>query len=109
MSTQQIANKFCSTCGESIRAAAEICPNCGVRQFAPPDSVNASPKSFVAALILCFLLGTLGVHRFYVGKIGTGILTILTFGGFFGIWPLIDLILIATGNFKDSDGLKIKP
>lgn len=109
METQQMADKFCSSCGESIKAAAEICPHCGVRQFAPPDSINASPKSFVAALILCFLLGGLGVHRFYVGKIGTGILTILTIGGFFGIWPLIDLIMIATGKFKDSDGLNIKP
>ena len=53
-------------------------------------------------------MGGLGVHRFYVGKIGTGILTILTIGGFLGIWQLIDLIVIATGNFKDKDGLKIK-
>lgn len=101
--------KFCSACGEQIKAAAEICPHCGVRQASAPDNADASPKSFVAALILCVLLGGLGVHRFYAGKIGTGILTILTIGGFFGIWPLIDLIMIATGNFKDSDGLKIKP
>jgi len=74
-----------------------------------PENLNASPKSFVAALILVVLLGGLGVHRFYVGKPGTGILIILTLGGFLGIWPLIDLILIATGNFKDSNGLKIKP
>ena len=101
--------KFCSDCGEKIKAAAEICPHCGVRQMSVPENINASPKSFVAALILVVLLGGLGVHRFYVGKPVTGILIILTVFGFFGIWPLIDLIMIATGNFKDSNGLKIKP
>jgi len=67
-----------------------------------------SPKGFVPALILCILLGGFGVHRFYVGKVGTGIVMILTLGGL-GIWTLIDLIMIAVGNFKDSNGLPIKP
>ena len=67
-----------------------------------------SPKGFVPALILCILLGGFGVHRFYVGKVVTGILMILTFGGL-GIWTLIDLIRIAVGSFKDSNGLPIKP
>ena len=66
-----------------------------------------SEKSFVATLILCLLLGFLGVHRFYVGKVGTGIIQLLTFGGL-GIWTLVDLIMIATQTFKDSDGLPIK-
>ena len=67
-----------------------------------------SPKGFVPTLILCILLGGLGVHRFYVGKVVTGIIMILTFGGL-GIWTLIDLIRIAVGSFKDSNGLPIKP
>ena len=62
----------------------------------------ASPKSRLAAALLAFFLGGLGVHRFYVGKIGTGIAIILTIGGFFGIWPLIDLIMILVGSFKDK-------
>ena len=66
-----------------------------------------SEKSFVSTLILCLLLGQLGVHRFYVGKIGTGILMLLTIGGL-GIWQLIDTIMIATQKFKDSNGLLIK-
>ena len=66
-----------------------------------------SEKSFVATLILCLLLGGLGVHRFYVGKIGTGIVMLLTLGGL-GIWTLIDIIVIAVQKFEDSDGLPIK-
>ncbi len=68
---------------------------------------GTSEKSFVTTLILCVLLGGLGVHRFYVGKIGTGILMLLTLGGL-GIWALIDLIIIATKSFKDSEGNVIK-
>ena len=66
-----------------------------------------SEKSFVATLLLCALLGVFGVHRFYVGKVGTGIIQLLTLGGL-GIWALVDLIMIATQTFKDSDGLPIK-
>ena len=67
-----------------------------------------SDKGFVAAILLCFFLGAFGVHRFYAGKIGTGILMLITFGGF-GIWVLIDFILIVTGSFRDGNGLLIKP
>jgi TM2 domain-containing membrane protein YozV len=62
----------------------------------------ASPKSRLAAALLAFFLGGLGIHRFYVGKIGTGILIIVTIGGFFGIWVLIDFIMILVGAFKDK-------
>lgn len=66
-----------------------------------------SEKDFVVMILLCLFLGGLGVHRFYAGKIGTGVLMLLTLGGL-GIWSLIDLIIIITGNFKDKEGLKIK-
>jgi TM2 domain-containing membrane protein YozV len=52
-------------------------------------------KQWITALLLSILLGSFGVDRFYMGYIGTGILKLITFGGF-GIWWLIDLILIAT-------------
>lgn len=66
-----------------------------------------SEKGFVPTILLCYFLGFLGVHRFYVGKIGTGILMIITFGGF-GIWIIVDMVLIATGSFRDKQGLLIK-
>jgi TM2 domain-containing membrane protein YozV len=65
--------------------------------------MGKSEKNFVAALLLCLLLGGLGVHRFYVGKIGTGILQLVTLGGL-GVWVLIDLIMIAIGKFTDKEG-----
>lgn len=68
---------------------------------------NKSPKSWVVALLLCFFLGGLGVHRFYVGKVGTGIVQLLTVGGF-GIWALIDFIIILVGSFSDSEGKTLK-
>ncbi|MFK7888669.1 MAG: TM2 domain-containing protein [Gammaproteobacteria bacterium] len=71
------------------------------------NDTSLSPKGFVPTILLCLFLGFLGVHRFYVGKIGTGILMLLTFGGL-GIWSLIDLIVIICGNFKDKNGLAIK-
>ena len=62
-----------------------------------------SDKKMVTACLLCFFLGGLGIHRFYVGKAGTGILMILTLGGL-GIWIIIDFVMILTGGFKDSEG-----
>jgi hypothetical protein len=62
----------------------------------------ASPKSRLAAALLCFFLGVLGIHRFYVGKVGTGILMLVTLG-LFGIWALVDFIIILVGSFKDKD------
>lgn len=60
-------------------------------------------KSKVVALVLSIFLGELGIDRFYLGYIGTGILKLITCGGF-GIWWLIDLIMIATGKLKPKDG-----
>ena len=67
---------------------------------------SVSDKSWLATLLLCLFLGGLGVHRFFVGKIGTGILQLVTFGGL-GIWWLIDLIMIITKSFNDSNGRKV--
>ena len=66
-----------------------------------PDGV--SDKSRTVAAVLCFFLGIIGIHRFYVGKTGTGIAMILTLGGL-GVWALIDLIMILIGSFRDIQG-----
>jgi len=60
-------------------------------------------KSKVTAALLAFFLGCFGVHRFYVGKTGTGILSLVTLGGL-GIWALIDFVMILLGKFTDKDG-----
>lgn len=71
------------------------------------NNTGISEKGFVPTALLCFFLGFLGVHRFYVGKTGTGVLMLLTLGGL-GIWSLIDLVMIIIGNFTDKQGLPIK-
>ncbi|MDQ2623977.1 MAG: TM2 domain-containing protein [Actinomycetota bacterium] len=65
-------------------------------------AANVSPRSRTIAAVLAFFLGTLGIHRFYVGKTGTGIAMILTLGAF-GVWTLIDFIMILIGSFKDKE------
>lgn len=59
--------------------------------------------SKTSVAVLCFFLGSLGVHRFVVGKTGSGIAMLLTLGGL-GVWTLIDFIMILTNSFKDSEG-----
>ena len=70
-------------------------------------SDGTSEKSGIACLLFLLLLGPLGLHRFYVGKVGTGILFLLTMGGM-GLWWLIDLIILIVGSFTDADGAAVK-
>ncbi|MBR3030672.1 MAG: TM2 domain-containing protein [Bacteroidales bacterium] len=71
------------------------------------DNSNISERSWVAALLLCIFFGVFGAHRFYVGKIGTAILMLVTLGGL-GIWTLVDLIIIICQDFKDKEGKVLK-
>ena len=103
--------KFCQHCGESIDKDCIICPKCGkqVGEIPQPNIVinnnntntnvnggkGVKEKNKWVAFFLCLFLGYLGVHRFYEGKIGTGILWLITLG-FCGIGVLIDLIIILT-------------
>lgn len=106
---------FCYKCGAEIFDEAVICPKCGcptknydqVQQAVAAQQYqtrnDVSPKSRTVALLLAIFLGCLGVHRFYLGKIGTGIVWLLT-GGCLGIGWLIDIILIACGSMRDGYG-----
>ncbi len=121
---------FCSNCGQKISKKAIVCPHCGAgteeyrknqaQAVAQPTinitntntnsntNVNGGGPAYVhkkkwTAFFLCFFLGYLGVHRFYVGKSGTGLLYLFTFG-LFGVGCLLDLLLILVGAFKDKMG-----
>ena len=71
--------------------------------MAPND---VSDKSRLAAFLLALFTGIFGGHRFYVGKIGSGILQICTLGGL-GIWWLADTVLVASGEFRDVQGKRV--
>ncbi len=71
------------------------------------DNSNISERNWLAALLLCIFFGVFGAHRFYVGKIGTAILMLITLGGF-GIWTVVDLIIIICQDFKDKEGKVLK-
>lgn len=66
-----------------------------------------STVEFTPMILLCYFLGIFGIHRFYADRIGTGILMLLTLGGF-GLWTMVDFVMIATANFKDGNGRVIK-
>jgi len=124
---------FCANCGSPIQDGIKFCGRCGkavtgvANEYAAPTQSTQAyppgyvPKNWLTALLLCIFLGF--AHRFYVGKIGTGILMLLLgiigwtgfgffpllifFVGYF-IWWLIDLINICTGKFTDGRGFVLK-
>ncbi len=125
---------FCSNCGAATTELTEMCVKCGARVggvAAKAIAGDISPKSRLAVTLLSLFLGTIGVHRFYLGKIGTAIgmlaLTIVGwatfiffvgwfFLGFVGwfflgavwIWALIDFIFAVSGHMRDTDGKLIE-
>ena len=119
----------CQACGASMSSTATQCAYCGSYvdkiekapseekvvvhhhhhyETAPTPAPSkrdseVSYRSKTVALLLCLFLGWLGVHRFYLGKIGTGILYALT-TGFWGAGVLVDIIALACGKMRDKDG-----
>ncbi len=120
-----MANRYCSSCGRELGEESGFCPGCGtslhqtaavhapeaetavpVPRMSEQRGISRTEKLILPAFLLCFFLGVFGAHRFYVGKVGTGILQLLTLGGL-GVWALIDMIMIIVGAFTDRDGNKI--
>lgn len=97
---------YCRNCGAELSANTTVCPACGIFTQSSTAGQIVSTKKKWPAFWLCLLLGGFGVHRFYVGKIGTGVVWLLT-GGLFGIGWLIDTIVILCGSFKDKSGLPL--
>jgi TM2 domain-containing membrane protein YozV len=108
-----MAMVFCTGCGKQIHDSAPTCPSCGAVQLSRPVqammpvAVSATDKRILPAFLLCFFVGVFGAHRFYVGKVGSGVAQLLTIGGL-GVWALVDLILILCGAFTDVNGIQIK-
>jgi hypothetical protein len=126
---------YCAYCKTRIFDSNRKCPNCGSTVFsvddqplpepkvvyvekpvyqpiyierpAPVQAPTRSDRDWTVALLLCLFTGYLGLHRFYVGKIGSGICFLLT-GGWCGFGWLIDLIAIAAGGFRDKQGLPLQ-
>ena len=98
----------CVTCGHRIAANAPTCPQCGAPNPLAAPMTSTRTKGVAALLCILGFILVAGMHRFYVGKIGTGLLMLVTLGAL-GVWTLIDFILILVGEFKDSDGLPLKP
>lgn len=68
------SGKFCYKCGAKLFTEAEICPKCGVRQ---PITGNKAVRSKLAAGLFALFLGGIGIHKFYLGRVGWGILYLL--------------------------------
>ena len=109
---------YCPHCGAKMAVDDRYCGGCGwdaqrpdetpppkpprsPRELGPPSSKNR-----LTALLLCVLLGFLGVHRFYVGRAGSGVVWLLTLGVLSVGW-IYDCVMIATGEFVDEDGRRL--
>lgn len=94
--------KQCPYCGGEIPETAQKCSHCG-------EWINKThkSKSFKTTILLSYFLGLLGIHRFYTGYIGIGIIQLFTLGGL-GLWSLIDLISISLNKYKDKSGNELQ-
>jgi TM2 domain-containing membrane protein YozV/ribosomal protein L40E len=107
--TKALDEKFCSECGTAIKAKAEICPKCGVRQIASPSSLTArtpNGKNKIAAALFALFFGGFGAHKFYLGQAGQGIIYLLLFWTFIpAVIAFIEFIILLT---MDDDTFKLK-
>jgi TM2 domain-containing membrane protein YozV len=124
------ANKFCQNCGAKTNPQQEVCLKCGTLLKREDKQKDPTRKNQLVALLLCLFVGWLGVHRYYMGRVVSGVaMFILYLSGFaflfagykwsglyvfavaavigFFVWWIIDLISIATGKMKDGEGREL--
>ena len=89
--------RYCTSCGWDAERPEKAPPPVSPRELGPPSNANRT-----TALLLAIFLGWLGAHRFYVNRPLSGLIWLVTFG-FLGIGALYDVIMIATGEFRDSE------
>ena len=101
---------YCPHCGKEAPSDAVVCVGCGRQLQSLKIAATAgeiSPKSRLVTSLLAFFLGEFGIHRFYLGKIGTGLAMLFTLGGL-GIWAVVDFIMAVAGKMRDSIGLPVR-
>ena len=89
--------------GSKLNLKEKIGLKIATKQMQKSENAEGAGKSQLVALLLAIFVGVLGIHRFYLGYTGIGIIQLLTAGGLF-IWSFIDLILIITGDLKPKTG-----
>jgi len=120
---------FCKYCGTENENGAKFCSNCGkelagssnyeftndpnvsddLKRFTSTESANVSPRSRAVAAILAWCFGWIGVHQFYLGKVGSGIAMVLFFWtGIPAIIGFIQFIIILCGEARDVDGKEVR-
>lgn len=109
---------YCPQCGDTMDPDQRYCTNCGWDAEAPDDAPPAAPpesprdlgpasnKNRLTALLLCALIGWLGLHRFYIGRPGSGVVWLLTLG-FLGVGVIYDAVMLATGELVDGEGKRV--
>lgn len=101
---------LCKECSRSVSVNAEICPHCGVRLKAVPNGLGVAlnGKSRIVAALLALLFGGFGIHRFYLGRVGSGILYLLfcwTFiPSFIALIEFVLLLVMSDEQFNEKYG-----
>lgn len=91
--------KYCPGCGKRLHLSAQVCPECGSPQ---QNSLVEQPRSRIVAAVLALFFGLFGIHKFYLGRKGAGLLYLIFFWTFIpGLLGLIDAIVLLLATDRD--------